>query len=166
MELWYACSRQPYDQILLLIENGTVGGFSDINAVYGAYSPLYVASSLGRCDIVELLLSHGANVDLANIYGVTPLMIAVENCHGNVVVCLLNHGADPNHQSNGSGSTCLHKVTNVEIAKLLLDVGCDLTLVDKNYLTAKERAHVYGLHLIADLIEHYECPLIKEPESN
>ena len=44
-------------------------------------------------DIVEYLVSHGANVNITNKYGETPLHIASENGNKNIVEYLVSHGA-------------------------------------------------------------------------
>ena len=55
----------------------TVGG--------GAYAPLHAAAANGRADLVEILLNHGANRDLKDGRGKTPLEMAVEQGHLDVV---------------------------------------------------------------------------------
>ena len=58
---------------------------------------LHLAAMWGHPEVAELLLKAGANVNVANDWGVTPLHYAVENRGNNydVVKVLLKHGADP-----------------------------------------------------------------------
>jgi ankyrin repeat protein len=54
----------------------------------------------GKVTVVELLLEYGANPDVRDKLGWTPLHEAAFNLHLQVVVALLNHGADPHAQAN------------------------------------------------------------------
>lgn len=59
-------------------------------------SPLQIASANGFCDIVSLLLSNGACIDLPNNYGWTPLMHAAKHGHSSTVSLLLKMKAKVN----------------------------------------------------------------------
>jgi acyl transferase domain-containing protein/NADPH:quinone reductase-like Zn-dependent oxidoreductase/NAD(P)-dependent dehydrogenase (short-subunit alcohol dehydrogenase family)/acyl carrier protein/ribosomal protein S18 acetylase RimI-like enzyme len=52
-------------------------------------TPLYIAVYEGRCEIVELLLRHRADVNAAKHDGSTPLLCAAKKVHKEVVRCLL-----------------------------------------------------------------------------
>ena len=56
---------------------------------------LHVASRNGYTDMTRLLLEKGADVDLGDCYGHTPLFFACEHGHADVVRLLLEAGADP-----------------------------------------------------------------------
>jgi ankyrin repeat protein len=60
------------------------------------YSPLFVASLSGLCDVVKCLLSSGANINLCDEVGHSPLITASRKGKCDVVKCLLNSGADTN----------------------------------------------------------------------
>jgi ankyrin repeat protein len=55
---------------------------------------LFIALCKGECDVVNCLLSSGADINLCDIKGQSPLFIA--SCKGecDVVKCLLSSGAD------------------------------------------------------------------------
>ena len=52
---------------------------------------LYCACLLGYLNAVQLLLNHGADVTLASSEGITPLVIASQVNHVNVVWFLVRH---------------------------------------------------------------------------
>lgn len=58
-------------------------------------TPLQIASLEGFEDIVEFLLSKGADVNVRNVDKDTPLIDAVENGHVEVIKLLLKYGANP-----------------------------------------------------------------------
>ncbi|WP_353279072.1 ankyrin repeat domain-containing protein [Wolbachia endosymbiont (group B) of Longitarsus flavicornis] len=63
-------------------QDGYTSGFH----TYGNYStPLHWASKGGRLDVVEYLVSLGANIDAKDWYSKTPIDIARDNGHNNVI---------------------------------------------------------------------------------
>ena len=60
----------------------------------GSHS-LTLAAYAGRLDLVKLLVSHNADVNLANKWGCTPLFYAAQRGHQSMVGYLLKNGADP-----------------------------------------------------------------------
>ena len=56
--------------------------------------PLKYASAGGHVDVMKYLVEHGADVDKANEYGMTPLMGAVCRFNAKSVRCLIELGAD------------------------------------------------------------------------
>jgi len=57
-------------------------------------TPLHYAAALpGQKTIAEILLAHGANMDTRDWYGKTPLSLAKENGHTEIVELLRKHGA-------------------------------------------------------------------------
>lgn len=76
----------------------------------------------------------GVDPNPKEIYGHTPLHMAAENGHANVVKMLLSRGGDPNLQA-GDGCTPLHiscqrKNINIQVSELLLRVGADPNVKD------------------------------------
>lgn len=66
---------------------------------------LHWAAHLGDAKAVRMLIRAGADVGLANRYGISPLWLASENGHQIVVEALLVAGADPNTTRADSGET-------------------------------------------------------------
>ena len=56
----------------------------------------------GNVDVVKKLLYYGAEADIANDYGVTPLMYAVQSGSYELVELLLNQNANPNKKDRKS----------------------------------------------------------------
>ncbi|MBQ2672085.1 MAG: ankyrin repeat domain-containing protein [Clostridia bacterium] len=76
---------------------------------------------------VTRLLDHGANPNVQNEWGITPLHVATENIKPNTVKLLLDRGADPNIQDN-RGCVPLHYVAaanDKKMLELLLDYRVD-----------------------------------------
>eukprot|EP00957_Ditylum_brightwellii_P060097 4563924-Ditylum_brightwellii.AAC.1 len=57
-------------------------------------TPLHIAAREGHKKVVEVLLSHGADVNNATNSGWKPIHFAAREGHKEVVKVLLSHGAD------------------------------------------------------------------------
>lgn len=62
-------------------------------------TPLMNAAKCGSVDIVELLLSHGAQLNAEDFQQWTPLHFAAENGHAELARKLLDLGMPPNAQA-------------------------------------------------------------------
>jgi ankyrin repeat protein len=93
-------------------------------------SELHIAAYEGDVERVKKLLEKGANPNIQDEVGRTPLRNAAFKGHVDVVKLLLEHGADPNIQ-NEYGDTPLHMAVywgRVDVVKLLLEYGADPTV--------------------------------------
>ena len=97
-------------------------------------SPLGYLSSHGWRGGVEFLIKHGADVNAKEIsLGRTPLYRAVHRGHKDIVILLLQNGADVNI-SNKAKDTPLHTAVDVgfmDIMKILLEHGANPNLLGK-----------------------------------
>lgn len=98
-------------------------------------SPLYIASFLGHPKVVEILLTHGANPNLANVDGETPLHAAAFQGNPEIIRMLIVAGAKVN--PFGASESPLHSVIShnsgdhaYTAAVALLDAGADINAVD------------------------------------
>ncbi len=101
-----------------------------INAIFGAFTDLPVEQ---KVEVVELLLSHGANVHALNVSNQTPFHVAVGvgAAPGNVIQMLIDHGVEVNQQ-DGLGISPLHSASyggQIDIVKQLLSHGADLRVI-------------------------------------
>jgi len=113
LPLHYAVQAGSYDMVNFLIENR-----SEINARDGyENSPLHYAVN-SPC-ITRLLLTKGANPNLQNEEGDTPLHRAInDNAPFESILLLLSKGADPTLR-NADGRTCLFLAMQKEDERLL-----------------------------------------------
>ena len=76
---------------------------------------------------VELLIGAGADVNLTNDYGVTPLSLACTNGSAEVVARLLDAGADPEVRTEGETALMTAVRTgSADVVELLVAHGADL----------------------------------------
>jgi ankyrin repeat protein len=135
--LWLTASNGDLEGAKAALEDG-----ADVDYARGdlRLSVLDVAASNLHADIVTLLLGRGANVNIANKLGATPLIGTISSIsskvHDKVVVAqlLMTSGADVRH-ADGDRWTPLHwaaREANRDIAKMLLDRGADVNALNKN----------------------------------
>lgn len=92
--------------------------------------------------IVQLLLERGANPNIPDKEGGTPLMSAAWMGHAKIVIVLLDGGAEINARNN-DGETALIRAAEkgeAKTVKVLLERGANINVQDKNGKTALARA--------------------------
>ncbi len=128
----------------------------------GEWTPLFYAAREGAMKAGAVLLEGGANVNVADPDGATPLVLAIINYHYDFAAMLLDHGANPN-LADSTGMAALYaavdmhslpwmfgrpenpppsKITAFELIELLLKHGANPNAA----LTAVQiqRAHTDG----------------------
>ncbi|KDO20170.1 TKL protein kinase [Saprolegnia parasitica CBS 223.65] len=89
---------------------------------------LIIATCLGHCDIVSVLLARGANVNAAQIFGHTPLHLAIKKNNKEALDVLLRANANVNAVTNKK-NTPLHYATKSRldaVVALLIAHGADV----------------------------------------
>jgi ankyrin repeat protein len=120
-----------------------------------AATALHYAAERGYKDVVELLISHGADVSARRTYpaGDTPLHGAARAEHENIVRLLVDNGADVNAKNNEGLTPADVAVRNTRkmvtpltpVAKLLIAKGADISVVSA--------VHVEDLDKVRELIQ-------------
>lgn len=122
------------------------GMWSRLQQIWGNSYTLFLLLSVGRLDIVEFLIEHGADVNGTNLFNNNTLMIAAYKGHHLVVNTLLENGSRPNDQAL-CGATALHYAAesgHLDVVLALLDKGATLQKNNAGItpaLQAAERLH-------------------------
>jgi ankyrin repeat protein len=109
---------------ILTDTNGSIINAKDRSSGEGA---LHIVTRQGDSTWIRFLIQKGANPNIADGRGNTPLMIAVETGFFEGVQILIRYDANVN-QGNSSGETPLIRAVQlrkVEMVRLLLDSGAD-----------------------------------------
>lgn len=126
---------------------------------------LTFASASGEVEIVKLLLDRGADINIRDLEGVTPLIFAAAMGSLECVKILIQRGADINAQDE-KGYTALivaaegtaiedtqkGKAVSFQIVKILLDNGADFKIKTEKGITALRVAKEFGNHDVVNLL--------------
>jgi ankyrin repeat protein len=127
------------------------------NAALPSGSSLLAAGAFaGAIDVVRLLLANGADPNLDDTTGATPLEDASLNGRETIAALLLDRGALVNHLNTASDTTALYTAASFgkgDVVKLLLDRGADANLCGNNRKTPYQAATENGFGDIARQIQ-------------
>jgi uncharacterized protein len=118
-------------------------------------SILLEAASAGNTDMVRSFLENGANIEVKNDVGATPLIFASAKGQVQVVAMLLEKGANVNAKTT-SGITPLMAAASggyADVVKLLLAKGANVSAKDQQGRTALSMAEASGESQVADLLK-------------
>lgn len=96
--LYTACTSSNFEVVQVLLEYP-----QNINEqCTGKCTPINSAVQKDKTDIVKLLIEKGADVNIPDEYGNTPLMAAADmfDDDDTIIKLLLDNGADPHHKNN------------------------------------------------------------------
>ncbi len=114
---------------------------------------LHIVTSRRDLTWMQFLIGKGANVNLRDAKGVTPLVAAVNANFIEGVELLVGKGARLN-ESNNAGETPLITAVhnrNVAVMRILLKAGADPDRADNSGRTAKDYARLGGGSLLAEI---------------
>jgi len=154
--LMMACEQQKLEIINILLAHPGI----DVNIVSEDRnrSAMIIACIYCNIDIIRALIAHGADVNMHDLEGDTPLIIACRNSdHTNVVRELITHGANINDRGNRNRTaliiSSLYDKPNV--AHELIICGADINHQDDDGNTALILAIGYGtVQIVNDLLDH------------
>lgn len=151
----------PADRLFKAAWTGDVSTLRDINIDVNlkdtvGRTPLHIAAEKGNIDVAMFLIENGANVNVADTNGNTPLVFII-NKTGNPKVTqrLLEKGASVNAQ-NRTGETALMYAAwhgYSAIVQLLLENRADVTLKNKQGNTALTLAESKGHPEIVEMLK-------------
>jgi ankyrin repeat protein len=122
---------------------------------------LHWAAAEGHEDVAEALIAHGADVNLKDNDGDTPLHKVTSRGHKEIVELLIAHGADVNAQNN-DGHTPLHHPPvegDKDVVELLIARGANLNDPDNDGDTPLHHAASKGHKEIVELLIAYGADL-------
>lgn len=99
-------------------------------------TPLLISLSTGNVALANLLLEKGADVNVSDVYGISPLHLAAELDNEKIIYLLIKKGASP-HALDADGCAPMHyaamaRKDNPEIIKVLASCKCDINPKDKS----------------------------------
>uniref|UniRef100_A0A8C6JYE8 Uncharacterized protein n=1 Tax=Melopsittacus undulatus TaxID=13146 RepID=A0A8C6JYE8_MELUD len=122
--LMKAVQCQQEKCVAILLEHGADPDLADADGNSAVHLPVISPNT----SAAGLLLEHNTGIDAQNKEGCAPLILAVSEHQGEIVGFLLNKGAD----------------VHLNLIKVLLHYGADVSHKDTNGWTAEDYAVVHG----------------------
>jgi len=155
LDVYDAAAAGRLDRVRALVERDP----ALVNAISAeGFPPMGLAAYLGHEEVVEYLISKGAEVNYAAPpTGFTALTGAVNSRHARIVDLLLKHGAEVNHVYEGTITPLLNAVANgdANLVRVLLDHGADPNLGTFEGKNALDLATEKGLKEVADALRQH-----------
>ena len=119
-QLFEAISDRNVAEVEALLHRGV-----DPDATERGFTGTHAAAHRGDCAVVDLLLRAGADANIRDDFGLTPLSTASRGGHLNVVKALIRGGADiGNHGGDALTEAVMSR--HEEIARALIAAGADV----------------------------------------
>ncbi|MCL4361168.1 ankyrin repeat domain-containing protein [Candidatus Dependentiae bacterium] len=147
-------SKNPKVDIAQILFNAGAKDLDIMDSMDSNETPaLNIATRENNFPLVKFLIDNGANVNVTNKYGHTPLNNAALYGSLETVKYLLDHGADVNLYKETLHNAILSQKDNFEKTKILIDHGADLKFRSFLVGTPLQIAKNKGKNDIALLIE-------------
>jgi ankyrin repeat protein len=171
----FIAAGDHYAEIVeLLLDHGADANL--ISRDQGA--PLHQAARAGGVELTRVLLAHGARAEIqGDDRGTTPLMLAAENAHPEIVKLLLAAGANANHRDTNGYTSLMQAIgrsdrygqdydiqspdaaRRIQSVRLLLDAGADPNPRDTYRSTALHYAARNGSSTITQLLIDHKADI-------
>jgi len=149
--LRYAVANEHYEMTKWLISKD-----ANVNALVKSFQmpALIIASMAGSEGMIDLLIHAGADIELADKNGYTPIYWATAKGNTNAVKQLLNKGADPSKYNNIGLSALTNSAVQgkMDIIKLFLNAGYNIDSRDRNGLTMLYGAVYKGNKSVVEML--------------
>jgi ankyrin repeat protein len=132
------CDTVSFGQMLSWIKSCDTVALSKLstaqmNFVYAVEdhnAPLHMAADRGSLAVIKYMVRHGAEINVLDDYGSTPLTISIFNDSFPAATFLLENGADPNFISKNQHAQAIPLFTAIKrnspsMVKMLLERGAD-----------------------------------------
>jgi ankyrin repeat protein len=144
-----------------MLRGGANANYADTNG----NTALIVASSYGDLPAMQKLTAYKASVNMANKYGMTPLLYTIKGGFDEATRNLLSRNDVDINKANNNDQTPLFYAAymgNTGIAQDLLELGADYKKADKKGITpleiAQKRGHKETAKAISDFITVQNLP--------
>ncbi len=135
----------------------------NINAKYtdDKATPLIYALLNKSLIAAKILINNGADVNIKNSYGWSPIYIATRNLNLDIIKLLLEKKVDVNAQTQNGGTPLILAVkkNNTEIAKILLMFGAEIQIKDKYNKSAIDYATNMNNKVMLNILNNFSPSL-------
>ena len=135
----------------LLLQNGSEWNHADSSS----NTVLHYAAGFGWKECIDLLVKHGADINAANMWKITPITIAMLKNHQGIVKELLKRDDIDVNGKDDQGRTLLTMAisdlgdpTIFEFIKFLVEKGADPAITDVDGNTCLHRLATYNKRIM------------------